>query len=377
MTTAHQRIEPHRTHGAGSSREELSAAQRAAVNAEAHLIVVQGGPGTGKTEAALARITRLATSLRQDAAWLLALVTSDAKVQPFRRRLARSLVAAGCAESVVERTTACVVSVTALGAASAATNADAPLPASAWPAETLRRATAVGGQLAAALGLARHPDEARDLVLETMRLISRGPEPYGAAGGDGDWLRRGVALVEESVRFAQVESLRHLRMLEGAPGWIGDLGRQLRRAADVAQRSRDLRAAVDRAMRMAASDRSDLERLRALVDVAGIDLAEAARREAVAATARRRLWEAAQTLVRELGAAPQSGADGARAGGGSDIALGAGVRHVVVDDAHDLSGGDMARLRRLLSPASLFVTGDQRAAAWRSGSDAQFRSLLS
>jgi hypothetical protein len=376
MTTAHQRIEPHRTHGAGSSHEELSAAQRAAVNAEAHLIVVQGGPGTGKTEAALARITRLATSLRQDAAWLLALVTSDAKVQPFRRRLARSLVAAGCAESVVERTTACVVSVTALGAASAATNADAPLPASAWPAETLRRATAVGGQLAAALGLARHPDEARDLVLETMRLISRGPEPYGAAGGDGDWLRRGVALVEESVRFAQVESLRHLRMLEGAPGWIGDLGRQLRRAADVAQRSRDLRAAVDRAMRMAASDRSDLERLRGLVDVAGIDLAEAARREAVAATARRRLWEAAQTLVRELGAAPQSGADGARAGGGSDIALGAGVRHVVVDDAHDLSGGDMARLRRLLSPTSLFVTGDQRAAAWRSGSDAQFRSLL-
>jgi hypothetical protein len=119
MTTAHQRIEPHRTHGAGSSHEELSAAQRAAVNAEAHLIVVQGGPGTGKTEAALARITRLATSLRQDAAWLLALVTSDAKVQPFRRRLARSLVAAGCAESVVERTTACVVSVTALGAASA------------------------------------------------------------------------------------------------------------------------------------------------------------------------------------------------------------------------------------------------------------------
>ena len=376
MTTAQQRIEPHRMHRPGSSHEELSAAQRAAVNADAHLVVVQGGPGTGKTEAAVARITRLTTGLRQDAVWLAALVTSDAKVRPFRQRLARSLAAAGCPESMVERTTACVVSVTAHGAASVSSSVDAPLPTSAWPEDTQRSVTGVARQLAPALGLARHPDEARDLLLETMRLVSLGVEPRNSAGGDGDWLRRGVALVEESVRFAQVESLRHLRMLEGVPGWIGDLGRQLRRAADVAQRSRDLRSAVDRAMRMAASDRSDLERLRGLVDVAGIDLGEAARREAVAATVRRRLWDAAQALVREFGTAPQSGADGAWAGGGSDIALGAGVRHVVVDDAHDLSCGDMARLRRLLSPASLFLTGDQRAAAWRSGSDAQFRALL-
>jgi len=378
MTTVHQRLEPHRTHRGGSFHEELSEAQRAAVNADAHLVVVQGGPGTGKTEAAVARIARLTTGLRQDAVWLVALVTSDAKVRPFRQRLARTLAAAGCAESVVERTTACVVSVTALGGASGAGRMDAPLPASAWPVDTLQRAAAVARQLAPTLGLARHPDEARDLLLETMRLVSRGVEPRESAGGDGDWLRRGVALVEESVRFAQVESLRHLRMLEGAPGWIGDLGRQLRRAADVAQRSRDLRSAVDRALRVGAADRSDLERLRGLVDVAGIDLGEAGRREAVAAPVRRRLWEAAQALVHERGAAPQSGgADSAWAGGGSDIALGAGVRHVVVDDAHDLSGGEMARLRRLLTPVSLFVTGDQRAAAWRSGSDAQFRSLLS
>ncbi|MGA2382513.1 MAG: hypothetical protein ABSG61_03680 [Gemmatimonadales bacterium] len=361
---------------AGSSHEELSAAQRAAVNADAHLVVVQGGPGTGKTEAALARIARLTTSLRQDAVWLLALVTSDAKVRPFRQRLARSLAAAGCAESVVERTAACVVSATALGAGAAARDAEVPLPVSAWPVETVRRVSAVALQLTAALGLARHPEEARDLLLETMRLVSRGGEPHDGAGGGGDWLRRGVALVEESVRFAQVESLRHLRMLEGEPGWIGDLGRQLRRAGDVAQRSRDLRSAVDRAMRTAASGRADLERLRGLVDVAGIDLTEAARREAVAALARRRLWETAEALVRELGAAAQARADDAWASGSSDLALVGGVRHVVVDDAHDLSSGEMVRLRRMLSPASLFVTGDQRAAAWRSGSDAQFRSLL-
>ncbi len=346
-------------------------AQRAAVNADAHLVVVQGGPGTGKTEAALARITRLTTSLRQDAAWLLALVTSDAKVAPFRLRLARALAAAGCSEANVQRAAACVVSATALARDAADGDGPAALPADAWSPETVRRASEVAGQLAPALGLARHAEEARDLLLETMLLVARDGGPDGPRGG-GDWLRRGVALVEESVRFAQVEALRHLRMLEGTPGWIGDLGRQLRRASDVAHRSRDLRSAVDRALRTATAARADLERLRGWLDVAGVDLTEAARREAVAAIARRRLWEAAQALVDEQGV-PRVGGAG---DGGSGVGPIAGARHVVVDDAHELSGRAMGRLRELLSPASLFVTGDQRAAAWRAGNDSQFRSLL-
>jgi len=377
VTIAHSHHEHRNAPRSVHVHEELSVAQRAAVNADARLVVVQGGPGTGKTEAALARITRLITGLRQDAAWLLALVTTEAKVRPFRLRLARALTAAGCAESAVQRATACVVSAAALAAGASGADTDELLPLSAWPPETVRRVSAAADELAPALGLARHTGEARDLLLETMLRVSRDGGPCDAARGDGDWLRRGVALVEESVRFAQVEALRHLRMLEGAPGWIGDLGRQLRCAGDVARRSRDLRSAVDRALRMAKGDRADLERLRGCVDVAGIDLTEAARREAAAAIARRRLWEAAHALVRELGAPPPAvGADRGSSDDRPGVALIAGARHVVVDDAHDLPNGEMERLRQLLSPASLFVTGDHWAAKWRAGGDSQFRSLL-
>ena len=367
MTLAHRHLESHRTPRA-ALRDELSVAQRSAVNADARLVVVQGGPGTGKTEAAIARITRLTTTLRLDSVWLLVLATSDSKVQPFRLRLARALMSAGCPEPVVERTTACVVPVADLVPG----DSDAPPLPAGWPAEALQRVSMVASQLAPALGLTKHADEARDLLLETMTLTSR---DGGAAGGEGDWLRRGVALVDESVASAQVEVLRHLRMLEGAPGWIGDLGRQLRRPSDVARRSRDLRSAVDRALRTTSSDRAGLERLRGLVDVAGIDLREAARREALAAAARRRLWETAESLAHEVGPRPPAG-ETRRGVAGIEADVARGALHVIVDDAHDLSSAEMGELRRLLSPASLFVTGDQRAAAGRAGGEAQFRSLL-
>jgi hypothetical protein len=185
-----------------------------------------------------------------------------------------------------------------------------------------------------------------------------------------------VALVEQSVRFAQVEVLRHLRMLEGTPGWIGELGRQLRRSSDVAHRSRDLRSAVDRALRTAAAGRADLERLRGWADVAGIDLTEAVRREAAAASARRLLWETAQALAGELGVPPDDQKPDPAVALGLDVARFGGARHVVVDDAHDLTSAAMGRLRSMVSPASLFVTGDQREAEWRPGGDSQFRSLL-
>jgi hypothetical protein len=373
VTSAHPRSEPHSSRHVPGFRAELSAAQRAAVNSDARLVVVQGGPGTGKTEAALARIVRLITALRQDPAWLVALVTSENKVRPCRLRLARALRAAGWPDATIERAVACVTPFRAGADGAVADQAEASLPLSAWPPEAVRRVSAVAGQLAPVLGLARHLKEARDLLLDTMCVVARDGGPDSPAGSDGDWLRRGVTLVEASVRFAQVEALRHLRMLEGAPGWIGDLGRQLRRATDVAQRSRDLRSAVDRALRTAAGDGADLERLRSWVDVAAIDLSEAARREATAALVRRRLWEAAQALVRELGVPALAGAQGSVA---PDAAIVGGARHVVVDDAHDLSSGEMERLRRLMSPASLFVTGDQRAAASRAGGDTQFRALL-
>ena len=368
MTLAHRHIESHAPPRAATLRDELSVAQRSAVNADARLVVVQGGPGTGKTEAAIARITRLTTALRLDSVWLLVVVTSGSKVQPFRQRLARALMSAGCPEPAVQRTTACVVPVADL----VADGFDAAMAPAGWSAEAVQRVSSSASQLAPALGLAKHAEEARDLLFETMSLTSRGD---GASGGDGDWLRRGVALVEESVAFAQVEALRHLRMLEGAPGWIGDLGRQLRRPSDVAKRSRDLRSAVDRALRTASSDRASLERLRGLVDVAGIDLREAARREALAAAVRRRLWETAEELALEIGPRSLPG-EGGRGVAGIEADVARGALHVIVDDAHDLSSAQMGDLRRLLSPASLFVTGDQRAAAGRAGGEAQFRSLL-
>lgn len=374
MTSTHPHPGTHSARHAASFAAELSVAQRAAVNSDARLVVVQGGPGTGKTEAALARIVRLAIGLRQDSAPLLALVTSDAKVQAFRERLARALAAAGCAETAIARMTSRVVAATTPAADAVTGDADASWPAGTWPPEAMRRVSAEAAQLAPVMGLARHPDEATALLVGAMRLVASGRGPHEGAGSEGDWLRRGVALVEESVRFAQVETLRHLRALEGAPGWIGDLGRQLRRATDVGQRSRDLRSAVDRALRVTASDRADLERLRGWVDIAAIDLAEAARREAVAAIARARLWDTAQVLARDLGV-PAHGV-GASARGGPENSLIGGARHVIVDDAQDLSSEVMGRVRRLLAQASVFVTGDPRAAAWRAGSDAPFPSLL-
>jgi superfamily I DNA/RNA helicase len=103
MTTAQTQHERRGAPRPAHVHAELSAAQRAAVGADARLVVVQGGPGTGKTEAALARIARLTASQRLDPAWLLALVTSEAKVQPFRLRLARALAAAGRPESAIRR----------------------------------------------------------------------------------------------------------------------------------------------------------------------------------------------------------------------------------------------------------------------------------
>jgi len=346
---------------------ELSVAQRAAVTSDARLIVVQGGPGTGKTEAALARVVRLVTALRQDPAWLLVLVLSEGHVGPYRLRLARALRAAGCPDLTIERTMACVTP------APAGADAVPGDESGAWASEAVERASAVAADLAPALGLARHLEEARDLLLDTMRIAARTGETGGSPGGEGDWLHRGASLVEESVRLAQVEALRRLRMLEGAPGWIGDLGRQLRRSGDVARRSRDLRSAVDRALRTTTGDRADLEQLRDWVDVAGIDLTEAARREEAAACARRKLWEAAQRLLSEL-AAPTLDAAGAGAKPGAGVLDGA--RHVVVDDAHELSSGAMGRLRRMMPRASLFLTGDQRAAGWPAGGETPFRALL-
>jgi hypothetical protein len=372
VTSAHPRPEPHDNTHVSGFHAELSAAQRAAVNGDARLVVVQGGPGTGKTEAAIARIVRLITARRQDPAWLLALVTSDGKVHPFRVRLARALRAAGCPDAMIERAAACVTPFRADAGGAVADRTEASLPLSAWSPAAVERVSAVAGQLAPALGLAKHVDEATDLLFDTMCVVARDGGPDRSAGTDGDWLRRGVSLVEASVRFAQVEALRHLRMLEGAPGWIGDLGRQLRRASDVAQRSRDLRSAVDRALRTAVGYRMDLERLRSWVDIAGIDLCEAARREATAALVRRRLWEAAQALVHELGVPALAGARGSVAPDDASIV---GARHVVADDAHELSSRAMERLRQLTAPISLLVTGDQRAAASPAG-DTQFRALL-
>ncbi len=364
---------PHASHVAGSA-DELSAAQRAAVTSDARLVVVQGGPGAGKTEAAVARIVRLTTSLRQDASTLLALVTNESNARAFRVRLARALAAAGCPEPAARRTTERVVPATALaGPQPDVAKADLAL-ASDLPADLARRAAETAARLAPVLGLARHPEEAQALLLDAMRLLARSGSPRCADTGDGAWLRRGVALVEEAVRLAQVETLRRLRMLEGTPGWIGDLGRQLRRPSDVAQRSRDLRSALDRALRTPAPDHAELERLRRWVDVAAIDLTDATRRETVAADARRQLWEAARALLDEFGI-PVGASRSAASSAGAGATLFGAARHIIVDDAHDLAGEEMERLRAAAGQASLFVTGDQRS-AWRDGGNSKFRSLL-
>ncbi len=360
---------------AGGSADELSAAQRAAVTSDARLVVVQGGPGAGKTEAAVARMVRLTTSLRQDASNVLALVTNESNARAFRARLSRALAAAGCPEPAARRTTDRVVPASALrGARTESAQTQIGL-ASAMPADAERRVAEAAERLAPVLGLARHEEEVRGLLLEAMRLLAVGRASHGPDAGDGDWFRRGVTLVEETVRLAQVETLRRLRMLEGTNGWIGDLGRQMHRPADVAPRARDLRSALDRALRSPASDRLELERLRGWVDVAAIDLTEATRREAVAAVARKRLWEAARALLDELAQPAGTREPAASASGGQDPSPFGVARHIIVDDAHDLGSDEMDRLREAAGKASLFVTGDQRA-AWRDGGDSRFRSLL-
>jgi hypothetical protein len=387
LTTTHS----HATSRVAPAAEELSAAQRAAVTSDARLVVVQGGPGTGKTETAVARAVRLISQQRQDPAWLLVLVANQLRARGFRARLARSLAAAGYPASSLDRASACVVPYDTLAAQLASTPDASPTGSvpegTTWPPEALERAAAVAGELASSLGLGAHPDEGTPLVLDAMRYCLRNGGVAAASDsdfpGDGGWFRRGVGLVEEAVRSAQVEALRRLRMLEGTAGWIGDLGRQLRRPSDVAARARDLRSAIDRACRSETADGTELERIRACVDVAAIDLVEAARREALAATARRRLYDVARALLRELSLLDDNASAvvpplvdrSAPPVAGKDSLL-PPVRHVIVDDAHDLGSGDLDTLREASPQASLFVTGDQRAAAWTDGRNARFRALL-
>ncbi len=352
---------------------DLSPAQKSAVASEAHVTVVQGGPGSGKTEAAVARVARLIGALRQDPAWLLVLVPTEARAQDFRARLTRALAANRCPEVVLRRAAACVVALPALRAGLGTSGA----PGQAVDeTASAGRIAAVAAELAPALGLARHEDEARALLLEMARRLA-GERP-GPALGEGDWLRRGMGFVEESVRFAQGEALRRLRILSGVPEGLTELVRELRRPADVAARARELRSALDRAYRSGAGSRVELERARRYVDVAAIDLAEATRREGLAASARTRLRDAARRLLAESGAnrAADDSATADQRGVGADASLFGTARHVVVDDAHDLSAEDLGLLRLASAKGSLFVTGDQRSAAWRDGAHTRFRTLL-
>jgi hypothetical protein len=319
----------------------------------------------------VARLVRLTASLRQDPAWLLTIVTSEAKAQAFRSRLTRALAVVGYPEAVALRTADCVLPAPALfGASGRSECGEAPMPRS--PAG-LERLTEAATRLAPDLGLAKRPEDARDLIAEAMRRHLAGAGL--STNGDGGWLRRGVGLVEESVRVAQVEALRRLRMMEGSSGWPRDLGRQLRRPGDVTLRARELRSALERALRSQAIDRVEVERLRGLVDIAAIDLVEAARREAVAAVARRRLWEAAGALLGEIDVPARDPGKSSSENGRVTVAT---ARHIVVDDAHDLAGGDLECLRAVPEHASLFVTGDQRAAGLAGGGrgEAAFRALL-
>jgi hypothetical protein len=367
MARARSAIRPMRT------SRELSAAQRAAVVSDARLVVVQGGPGAGKTEAAVGRVVRLLTRGRQDPVWVLVVTSGEAKVQMFRRRLARALVAAGCPEATASRAEACVIPASILEAGHGDDDGSAPV----WtPREADRIAAA-----AADLAIGVHPEEARAMVEDVIRLVARGAARDGAGVGalvpsEGEWMRRGVALVEDAVRAAQVEALRRLRVADGLPRWVADLGGRLRRPTDVTARARELRSALDRARRSEPGRWAELERIRSWVDVAAIDLAEAARREAAAAVWRRRLWETAVELWGDLG--PDLASGHVRPGqpqSGDGVSLGQ-LRHVIVDDAHDLPDRVLGQLQDAGSHASFFVTGDQRAAGLGGVQQTKFRTLL-
>ncbi len=347
--------------------DELSQAQKSAVASEARVTVVQGGPGSGKTEAAVARAARLIGSLRQDPMWVMVLVPSEQRAQDFRARLRRLLAATRCPENVVARSAGCVM---ALPSQPGGSDAAGPLAGGSPDA----RVDSAAAALAPSLGLARREDEARLLLVETARRLAR--EAAGASMTEADWLRRGIGFVEESVRLAQGEALRRLRMLAPSPDAIVGLAAELRRPADVSARARDLRSALDRAWRAGILHRPELERVRGFVDVAAIDLAEATRREVLAAVSRRRLHEAASALLAEPGIGADAMRRGSAAGPEGGRIILEGVRHVIVDDAHDLPA-DALGLFHLAGPGtSLFITGDQRSAAWRDGALIRFRTLL-
>jgi hypothetical protein len=376
---------PHPASRALPFSDALSAAQRAAVGSDARLVVAQGGPGAGKTEAAVARVVRLTTLFRQDPAWILVLVASEPTAAAFRARLARALGMTGCPQSTLARAAERVVPMATLHASGVGGDGDGlPVELATMP-QVWERVAAAADELAPSLGLSGHLGEARALIVDAVRFLSHehkaGPRAVSAPRSDGDWFRRGVGLVEESVRSAQVEVVRRLRTLDGASGRLGDLGRRLRRPSDVSARARELRSAVERAWRFPSSDRAELERLRGWLDVAAIDLAEATRREAPAAAARRRLIDLASTILAQLQLSG-GGADGPPPGASVDLSPGlatrllGATRHVIIDDAHDLAHGALEELRRAAPQATLFVTGDQRSAEQRGNGHMGFRALL-
>ena len=366
---------------------ELSAAQRAAVVCDARVVVVQGGPGAGKTETAVARAVRLLTQLRQDPAGLLVLAPGESRASAHKVRLARALASVRYPQSSIARATARVLPVRTPGPESS------PLPgtpAGRWGCEAdhargstlASRVSDAAEALSEALGLAARPDDAQALLLEAMSRLSWGSAQRrageAASWSEADWFRLGVGFVEETVRFARGEVLRRLRLLRSAPDPVAGLAGQLRRPPDVAARARELRAAVDRACRAGASERFELERLRGWIDVAAIDLVGAARREAVAAAVRCRLFDVARQLL-----APDA-ATGRVPLSADDLALHAAdalrglahAPHLIVDDAHDLTCEVLAQVRAARGGGSLFVTGDQRSASWRNGGRSCFRALL-
>ncbi len=341
--------------------------QDAAVRSRDRLIVVSGGPGTGKTETLTSRVVWLTCELNESPSVLLLATATEDDAADLRRRLGGAMRTAGASERLVRCVLATVAPVATVAerlvGVSSRDGDEEPDPL------TSSIPDAAADEVSAALGAECDRATARSLLAAAVLRLGRGygkieagpvTELYGAAA----MMRLGVAAVEEVQRDAEGQIYRRLRGRRSEDDPIGNLGMWLRRPADVRAVLPKLRGAINAATHARTDDASELDRLRGLAQVLGLDMLDVARREGAAAPARALVYRVAArlaasgALARGRGGSPASRAARLLTDPAIRAAVCGGVRHVLVDDAHALAPEHLAMLRALSCNGTLFVSGD-------------------